>query len=171
MPHGAITRAESEQPPVTGSGILISLRTPTDCHHHRQASSYPYGLPEVAPLSSSSLIFSPREQTADCHQALKQVLTTPCVVCYAWHQALHILAGSHRLEASLVPGTHMGRHSFCWSWNLWTVLTITRPPIPCAYTALPYVMSKKHRKYPWPSHGDQWFQVIDSQLKAGRRQR
>lgn len=111
MPHGAITRAESEQPPVTGSGILISLRTPTDCHHHRQASSYPYGLPEVAPLSSSSLIFSPREQTADCHQALKQVLTTPCVVCYAWHQALHILAGSHRLEASLVPGTHMGRHS------------------------------------------------------------
>ena len=64
----------------------------------------------VAQLFSSSLILSPREQPADCHKALMQVLTAPCIMLLRHGtEPCADLASSHR--ARPVPGAHVARHS------------------------------------------------------------
>lgn len=111
VPCGAITRAESEQPPVTGSGIFIGLRTPTNCHHHPWASSWCQG--------------------------------------HMWPGILWVLEFMDRTHHHLP--THPTR--LC-----------TRSPPLCHVQETQKISLAK-------SHGDQWFRMIDSQLKAGRRRR
>lgn len=89
---------------------LISLHIPIDCHHHPRANSYSYRPLVVAQLFSSSLILSPREQPADCHKALMQVLPAPCIMLLRHGTEPYAdLARSHRAQP--VPGTHVARHS------------------------------------------------------------
>ena len=89
---------------------LISLHIPIDCHHHPWANSYSYSPLVAARLFSSSLILSPREQPADCHKALMQVLTTPGIMLLRHGtEPCADLARSHRARPE--PGTQVARHS------------------------------------------------------------
>lgn len=126
---------------------LISLHISTDCCHHHPANSYSCELLGIRLLFSSSLISSPREWTADCHQAPKQVLVSPCACCCVWHWAMHT-PGQVTQSGGLIGSKNTCVQAFCWSWIVWTAHTVICPTIPntCIYTPLFCVMSKKQEK-------------------------
>lgn len=139
--YSRVTAAPSHRP-----WHLISLHIPTDRHHHHPANSYSCGLLGVRLLFSSNLVSSPRERTADCHQAPKQVLASPCdiLLCVA-------LSPAHTW-----PGHTVWRSDWCQEHMCPGILLVLEcmdythchhPTIPntCVYTTLFCVMSKKHK--------------------------